>query len=477
MIQLRPFQEEMIQEVRERLRSSTAVLLQLPTGGGKTVIAAFMIRNARAKGLRVWFVCHRDFLLDQTSMTLSRLGLEHSFICAGRPFMPGAALQICSIDTLKNRLEYLPQPDLIIWDEAHHVAAKGWAKIRGWAAAARNVGLSATPERLDGKGLDQAFDQLVLGPSVEWLIAQGYLSKYKAYAPSQVDLSSVHTVAGEYNQRELEEVMDEPRLIGDMVEHYRKYADGLRAVYFATTIKHSQHIAASFEAAGIPALHIDGRSATHERRSAARAFADGRVQVLVNVGLFGEGYDLAAQAGRDVTIEAVGLARPTQSLALHLQQIGRALRPKDRPAVILDHANNLETHGLPDDDREWTLEGRAKKKKKDGDDAPSLKTCPECFGIHKPFLKLCPYCGYAYAAVPRAAIEVADGELKEIDPSVKRANAHKEERDCKSMGELVALGRARGYKSPEAWAARLWMLRDRRGQTIAEAQWRAYARG
>jgi DNA repair protein RadD len=355
----------MIAGARALLRQHQAVLIQAPTGAGKTALAAFMAGSAVSKGLRVWFICHRDFLVDQTSKTFAKVGIDHAFIAAGWTFQPHKRVQICSIDTVKNRLDRLEPPDLVIWDEGHHTAAAGWRKVREWAGKAKHVGLSATPCRLDGKGLDDLFDAMVPGPAVSWLIQNRFLSDYRAYAPSTPDLSGVHTRAGDYAAGELDAAMNKAAMIGEYPRHYLTYARGMRAAYFATSVATSERIASMFRDAGVSAQHVDGTTPTAERKAICRRFALGEIQVITNCAILGEGFDLAAQAGIDVSIDCVGLARPTQSLSLHLQMIGRALRPSEgkKHAVILDHAGGLMKHGLPDDDREWRLEGQKKGKK------------------------------------------------------------------------------------------------------------------
>lgn len=450
VIQLRPYQARIIDETRVALRAHPAVLIQSATGSGKTVLAAAMLGTARERGRRAWFLAHRDFLLEQTSRTFDQVGIPHAFIAAGRLADAAEPIQIVSVQTLGRRLKRYPPPDLIVWDEAHHVAARTYRQIREWAHASRHIGLSATPTRLDGRGLDSYFSTMVLGPSVSALMEAGYLSRYRAFAPGAPDIRGIHTRAGDYATGELADVMDTSQIIGDMVRHYREKADGKRAIYFAVSVKHSQHIAASFLAAGVPAIHLDGDSPTSERIAAAQAFARGDIRVISNVDLFGEGYDLASQAGTpDAVVEAVGLARPTQSLALHLQQVGRCLRPKPEPAIILDHAGNLLRHGLPDDDREWSLAGIERRKK--SDTAPtSVRQCMQCFACAPATARVCPECGAPFAVLAREVEEI-EGELQEIAQQVAReADARRGRQEvglAKTREALELIARQRGYKS------------------------------
>jgi len=473
-IELRPFQDKMVQETRAALRSHNAVLLQLPTGGGKTVVSSFMMGSAVRKGGRAWFICHRDFLVDQTSLTLERVGVDHAFIAAGRRWNPYANAQICGIDTLKGKLDRIPPeayPTVAFVDEGHHACSPTWARVIRWLLerGCKIVALSATPKRLDRKGLDELFGAMIQGPSLAWLIENKYLSQYHAFAPSMPDLDSISSRAGDYKTEELEEEMDKDALVGDMVAHYRRIADGKRAVYFCVSIKHSQHVAAAFRSVGISAVHLDGSSPSDERRSAARGMAIGEIDVICNVNLFGEGYDLAAQAGMDVTIECVGMARPTKSLAMYMQQVGRALRPKDTPAIILDHAGNIITHGLPDDDREWTLAAEGPKKRKGLSAAPDpIKVCPNCFATAAANSRVCTFCGEAFPVRGDKMPNETDDELQPVDKVALRAARAQQEHACKSLDDLVAVGRARGYSKPEAWAAHMWTARQRSGNKRAE---------
>lgn len=479
-ISLRPYQQELFDNTRIALRSHGAVILCLPTGGGKTQIAASMIKSALAKGGRPWFVAHRDFLIDQTSLTLHGIGVDHGIIAAGSRFNPYKHVQVCAIDTLKNRLPKIPAscwPTVIFVDEAQHSAAGGWARVIEWAltVGAKVVGLSATPERLDGKPLNPPYAHLIPGPSVAWLMDEGYLSRYRAFAPSSPALGDVKTRGGDYAVDELEDEMDKPTLVGDMVGHYLRHAAGKRGIYFCVSVAHSKHVADAFCAAGVPALHLDGTTPTPERKAAALAMAEGRIHVLTNVALFGEGYDLAAQAGRDVTIECVGLARPTKSLALYMQQVGRALRKKSTPAIILDHAGNIEAHGFPDDERTWTLEGR---KKGDQKAEVGVTVCKSCFATYRAVMKACPECGAVKPvaeSLPRA-VSVGEGELVEIDPAEARKSRQKQEAACRSVFELHALARERGFSNPEGWARKTWEIRQKKLDHMANARARAHLR-
>jgi len=455
---LRDCQSDVINETRVDLRSYRNVLVQAATGFGKTVLSAFMAGSANDKGKKVYFICHRSELIYQTHLTFNKVGIQHGFIAAGYTPEYHQSVQICSIDTLKRRFKDIPIPDLCIWDEAHHVGAAGWSAVHGFYDKAFHIGLSATPTRLDGKGLGQWFDKMVCGPSVAWLIEQGYLSDYRLIStPLEPDLSSVKTRMGDFKKDELDGAVDTADLVGDVVRHYLKYARGKKTIMFAVSVKHSQHLVAQFRANGIMAVHLDGKTPKEERKKASRAFAQGHIDVLSNVGLFGEGYDLAAQSGMDVNIECVIDAAPTQSLSLCLQKWGRALRPKDYPAIILDHAGNWKRHGLPDQEREWSLEGDTNQGKKKAEDSNPVKQCPKCYDVHFT-CKVCPNCGHVYEVVGRE-LEVEDGELVEIDKEQVKRDARREQHEANSLDELIELGQKRGYKNPQKWAAHVYTSR------------------
>lgn len=471
-MQLRDYQEEFIGDIRGAMRQGhKAVVGVLPTGGGKTVVASFLGSSVAARGMQYWFVCHRDFLVEQTAKTFTRAGLDYGIIAAGRKPLD-RPIQIVSVDTVRRRLDKVDRPGLINWDECHHIAAGSWGAVREWSGAdCLHVGLTATPERLDGRGLQPPFSSMVMGPSVSYLMGIGALSQYRAFAPSMPDLSDVGTVAGDYNQRQLQQAMRESVILGDVVQTYREYSLGKRAVYFCVSIADSQALAAQFRREGINALHIDGTTPSDERTRAAVMFADGEIDVLTNCSLFGEGYDLAAQAGRDdVTIETVGLVRPTKSLPLYRQMVGRAMRPKPYPAIILDHSGVIQQHGLPDDEIEWSLIGLKNKSR-----PSTTKTCPSCAAVVHVHESTCPHCG---AAFKRGGERVGpkrmeDAQLQEVDKELLRRQAAEKREEiagCRTHEDFINLGIRRGYDP--RWAHLQW----KRARDKAENQAKAYLR-
>lgn len=450
----------MIQGAGQALRRVPRVLLQAPTGAGKTVLASYMVGQYTARAWPVWFICHRAELVEGTSKTFHKFGQPHGVIAAGHTMNLQQLAQVCSIETLKNRLDQLKAPRLAIVDEAHHCSAAGWALVIAWLVAngCKVVGLSATPKRLDGQGLDAHFDEIVFGPSVAWLIEQGHLADYRVFAPPGPDMGGVRKQLGDFARGESAKRVDKPKLLGDMVAHWQRHAHGLRTVAFGVTVAHSQHIAEQFRAAGVAAAHLDGGTPKAERARIIREYAEGQLSVITNVDLFGEGFDLSAIAQRDVTVDCVIQARPTQSLSLHLQQVGRALRPKDDGlAIILDHAGNTHRHGLPDDEREWGLEGKTKGggKSKPEEGPPPPVICDHCFNaIRRPLPPTCPHCGKRLVA-EAGEVKVAEGELQEItdvEKRVIRQQRVREESEAKSLDQLVNLARQRGYKFPLQWA-------------------------
>lgn len=455
-IVLRDYQRDCVDSTRDALRSNRNVLLQAPTGAGKTAMASYILGNVAARGKRGFFICHRQELVEQTAKTFDKVGIRYGYIASG--FKPNyyQPVQICSIDTLKNRLHSIPNPDLCVWDEAHHLRARGWVNVHNHFSSAYHVGLSATPQRLDGKGLDDRFDHLVPGPSVAWLIDQGYLAKYKLYSVPGMNRDQLHTRMGKFITSEVEAEMDKPAITGNIVAHWKKYASDKLTIGFAASRKMSEKYVAEFNAAGIPTIHLDGETPKAERKQKLRDFALGKYRVVWNVGLFGEGFDIAANSGMDVTVGCIIDAAPSKSLSAWLQRCGRALRPQDGHAIILDHSGNIQ-HGLPCQPREWTLEGRdATEREQSDDEAISIRQCLECYAVHKPS-PTCPECGHVYQVQHRQIKEIA-GELMEVDKEKIRKQARLEQGGAKTLEELKELADQRGLNP--GWAAHVARARE-----------------
>jgi len=421
---------------------------------------SYMAGRAVEKGLRVWILAHRVELLDQISRTLSSFGVSHGMIAPGYIGDRRRPVQVASVFTLARRLDRYDAPDLIIVDEAHHaISTSTWGRVITAFPKAKLLGVTATPIRLSGEGLGDLFECMVQGPTMRELIELGALSPYRLFAPAGVDLSGVHTRMGDFVRGEIEAAMDKPSVTGDAVSHYQKLAPGRRAVAFCVSVEHAVHVAEQFRAAGIPAQAIDGAMDRSLRASVLSEFSAGRVQVLASCDLISEGFDVPA-------IEAAILLRPTQSLGLYLQQVGRALRtfPGKNEAVILDHAGNVKRHGLPDEERAWSLDGAAKKKGAQKSEVP-VKTCGSCFATVHSAATHCS-CGFEFP-VQKREVEHVDGELQEIDLATAVRMRRQEQGRAQTEADLVALGRSRGMKRPELWARHV--MRARMARSVARA--------
>lgn len=469
MLTLRPYQSKGVQDIRSSyLQGRKAPLLVLPTGGGKTVVFSHIAGSVASKGKRVMVLVHRVELLRQTSSALNKNGVDHGLI--NPQYTPDyrKPVQVASVQTLVKRLHFFHQypPDLIVVDEAHHATAGTWKKIIAEFPTARILGVTATPCRGDGTGLGVdhggVFDDLIIGPQIQDLIDQGYLVKPVVYAPmNRLDLSGVKVVRGDYDTKALAEKVDKPKITGDVVAHYSKLCPGTPAVVFCVSILHAQHVAAEFRAAGYRAYAADGTMDDDTRKRILNGLGNGSVQVVTSCDLISEGTDIPA-------IGCAILLRPTQSTGLYIQQVGRALRTCEgkEHAIILDHVGNVLTHGMPDEPREWTLDGDVKRKgKKKGDEAPPVRVrqCPQCYSVHEP-AATCPNCGHVYE-VDANKLEHEDGELQQITPEqalmLKRQKA-REVATARTYEELEAIGRKRGYKP--GWARHMWAARQQKTQ-------------
>lgn len=450
---LRPYQEEIIERARSHMRNGfKRVLIQSPTGSGKTVLVAHMLKTAASKGLSSWFIVHRRELINQSCNTFDSMEIKYDIIASGYPETDNAKIKICSIQTLIRRINKYKDPSLIVWDECHHVAAGTWSTIHDKYEDKYHIGLTATPERLDGKGLKHWFDVIVSGPSVRLLIERGFLSDYKIYAPFAINTSGVKKQYGDFKKADLEKAANTRIVTGNAIAEYKKLANNKKAIIFCCSIQHSKDVVKSFTDNGISAIHVDGDTPKVKRDESMEMFRDGRVNIISNCDLFGEGLDIPG-------IEVAILLRPTQSLGLHLQQVGRSLRPLSGKhySIILDHAGNSERHGLPDDIIDWSLDGRIKKKSKQ----IVVRKCKACYAVQRPGKSHCIYCGEEFPVKP-IVVEELDGELREVVKRLSIKRNRKEQGSARSRDELVQIAKKRGYKNPHGWAYYVYNSRKKK---------------
>lgn len=455
---LRDYQDEAVGNLRAAMRRSSSVILQSPTGSGKTVIAAFMVARSHEKGIRCNLIVHRNELVKQISGALWQARVPHGFITARRA-MTKNQVHVSSVQTLVRRMGKVPTPDLVIVDECHHATATTYRKVLDRWPNAWVIGLTATPSRTDGQGLGDIFDEIVQGPDVAELIARGFLAPYRVIAPpEQLDVSKVRIQRGDYARKDLEVVVDQRSVIGDAVAHYRKYVAPKTCLVYCVSRLHARHVTDAYREQGIDARYVAGDTPAAEREQTVESFRRGRIPVIVSVDLFGEGLDCPG-------LTAVQLLRPTTSLGLHLQQIGRALRVEEgkEHAVILDHVGNTWRHGLPDDEREWSLEGRKVTKRTLEEEVPNLRHCPECFAVFRTS-QVCPSCGHQFE-IQGTMPDHQDGELEEIDPEEHRRRREAEKRQQRyqesradSLEDWVRLALERDHKP--GWAGIRYAIRQ-----------------
>lgn len=389
LLKLRPYQFQLIQDVHKSLRTNKRVIAVMATGGGKTACFAWMADASQKKGSVVWFIVHRIELLKQTIDTFEKFNI------------PLKTVHIGMVSSFANHPEKYQKPDLIIFDECQHSMAATWLKIINNNPDVYIIGLTATPARLSGRPLGDIYTDIVVGADTAALIESGHLAPYRYYSFNKIDLSGLKKRSGDYIPEDAEQIMMDRAVYGDTIENYKKLADGKQTVCFCTTIKHSQSVAQSFVDAGYNARHFDGNTPSDERDQIIKDFRSGKIQILTNCNLISEGFDLDA-------IDCVIQLRPTVSLVLYLQCIGRCLRPKQgKTAVIIDQVGNHINFGLPDDDREWSLSSAVKPSARFDTEGKLIVTqCLKCYGTFKR-ASVCPYCG--------APVEPTREEIKQIE--------------------------------------------------------------
>ena len=436
---LRDYQTDIFIKATNAFRNgSKGVCCVLPCRSGKSYIMARMIQGAKGN---VLVLAHRHTLIKQHKDLLSSLGVLTDNV------------RIESVFTEANRLgEHSPdEVSLIIIDEAHLSEAASYRKVCDYYNC-RKVLFTATPSRLDGKPLTLA-DTLVTGITAAELIQIGAISDYDYYAPDlNLNIESIDLVAGEYNNGQLSDLMCQSAIFGDVLKYYRMLGENRQAIAYCTSVKHSEQTAKMFNDTGISAISIDGSMSMKERDKRMKKFRRGEVKILCNCNLISEGITLPNAS--------VGLLlRPTMSLPLFIQQSCRVLTPVEgKKAVIIDFVNNVQKHGLPTDNHEWSLSQPIKKRREFNEDGTlTIRQCSNCFKCFRTGPK-CPWCGFEYEVKGRELKTIKEVELKRIEAIEKleeeqrKKDARREQGKCKTYSELYELAKQRGYKNPSGWA-------------------------
>ncbi|AAQ96511.1 hypothetical protein [Vibrio phage VP16T] len=437
MFKLRDYQQLAYNRIMAAWQEYRSVLAVLPTGAGKTVIFSKIIHDHVGAAAAI---VHRREIVGQISLSLASFGVKHRIIAPAKTIKKirkkhfkkfgqsyidqNAQCGVISVQTLTSKstmndatiMRWVKQVTLSVYDEGHHYVEQGiWAKAVHLMENAKLLFVTATPERADGVGLGEGeggFAQTMIeGPTTHWLIEQGFLSKFVYRAPqTDIDLRDLAVGKnGDFNAKALKARVVESHIVGDVVQHYRKWGENKRAIVFATDVDTAEQMAEEFRKAGYTAAAVSGETESGERDRLLEEFEQGTIQILINVDLFDEGFDVPA-------VECVILARPTQSLAKFLQMVGRALRIMEGKeyAIIIDPVRNWERHGPPTAVRTWTLKGREKGQSSGSDTVPQ-KTCDACTIPYEAYNKACPYCGHVNVYPDRSAPDKVDGDLVELD--------------------------------------------------------------
>lgn len=416
MVKLRAYQVEAIENLRRHLREGRKkLLLVAPTGAGKTTIACEIIRSAMERGRRVLFLAHRVELINQCSARLDQFGIPHGIIRAQDKRADDAALvQVASVQTLIRRKQ--AKFDLIVIDEAHRSLADSYKRVLEAQEGASVIGLTATPCRTDGRGLGEAYNAIVETCSVSELVNQGVLVPAQVWGARNIDgLESISTVAGDYNRGQLAELMSQSKLIGDVVGQWMSKFKGGKTVVFGVNVEHSIALRDRFLSFGIKASHIDGNTPEDQRAAILQQLRDGEIEVITNCSILTEGWDLPDLA-------CVQIARPTKSLALYLQMVGRGLRSAvgKTEAIILDHGGCFQRFGHPLDDREWGLDASVKHGRSRSEPSESGWQCKNCWYVNDRAATECADCGVFKVAEKPKVIKESKDELVLLEQRVSR---------------------------------------------------------
>ncbi len=442
-MELRPYQQDLFQKTQSAfLQGYHRPLVVAPCGAGKSYLFAEMVRKTRGEAL---VLTHRQELKEQHEALFRKLGIKNA--------------RVAMILTEANRLGEYPAPALIVTDEAHLSRSNSWMRVIAYYNT-WTVGFTATPVRLDGKPLGDIFDTLIEGVDTKWLIEHGNLAPYEYYAPTLVETDGLRTVAGDYVVSDLEKLMNERAVYGNVIETYQRFAPGERSIAYCVSVEHARRTADAFNSAGIRAEHLSAGTPAKRRKQILDDFRAGVIVVLCNVGIISEGVSIDE-------VTCCMLLRPTESVALGIQQMMRCMRYlPGKTAKIIDFVGNYTRIGLPDDKREWSLgEPMKRKQRTDANGDFFIRTCPECYKVFQT-APICPYCGHTYPLHPREIKAHEDIELQRITAEemarveAEKKKARMEQGRAQTFEELVALAKKRGYKNPAYYAAQV--MRGRR---------------
>lgn len=423
---LREYQQKLINEVFSAFDEGFAApCIVLPCGGGKSVIVAEIAKIYTLMDKEVLFLVHRKELCQQIFSTFVKYGVRMEFC------------KIAMVQTVVKHLNEERKPDLIITDENHHSLAESYKKIYKYFSGVPRVGVTATPERIDGSGLDDVNDKLIVGVTAKWLIENNFLAPYDYYAP-EIQMPKFHTRNGDFIQSEVANFFNknQNKIYGDVVKHYRNLADGKQAICYLPTVEFSQQTARKFNEMGIPSAHLDGTTNKSERDRIINKFRNGEIKILCNVDIVSEGFDVP-------DCECVILLRPTKSLILYTQQSMRCMRYKpNKRAIIIDHVNNINRFGFPDREREWLLEGHPHQKQ---EGEQPLKICKNCFAAVPISTRKCPNCGAEFEFDDKE-VETVDTKLIKISKAKERVIFYLSPNECQNVEELAEYAKMHGYK-------------------------------
>lgn len=428
-----PYQQDLIDKARNSLaKGNRAVLLVSPAGSGKSVVIAEIARLAVEKGGHVLFMVHRKELVDQIKETFKadEIDLTHT--------------TIMTVGRIKNRLGKLPKPTLIITDETHHALAKTYRTIYDHYSGVTRLGFTATPWRLSGKGLKDVYDDMVEGPSVQWLINHNYLADFTMYGYNSGDDSQLKkSSTGDYTGHSMDDYA-KTIIRGDVIKTWCEKANDRKTIVYCHAVWFSKEVAQAFNEAGIKAAHVDSKTPLGERNQIMADFKAGKIMVLCNCDLISEGFNVP-------DCSCVIMLRPTESLVLYIQQSMRSMRfvPGKR-AVIIDQVGNFKKFGTPAAPHTWTLEDRKKKKRNGGGQSgPPVRTCEKCFAVIPAQSRVCPICG-AEIEVVKTELDIdRDASLDDVTqfkPFSTNYIVTKRPGELKTRQDLENYAKAKGYK-------------------------------